>query len=320
MIFQKIISFKQILISRGIKSLFIAIVNLLHLFIIRNILKNEFIKKTVNDYKMILLTNDRGISRSLILFGSREEDKKFILSSIINDNMNVFDIGSNIGYYSMFFLRKIKNGKLLAIEPSYENIELCKKNLKLNGININEVNFINGAASDKNGKKKFYLSKQSNLHSLNPEGSAKKFLSGEIRDINTFSIYNLSKTYFKPDLIRMDVEGHECEIISGMIKHIKSKLIRPHICFEPHISSYSNEANFNSILKKLFNLGYYTNLISSNAQTGTDRIIKYTGKKPFLIMKSDGEKRAIFKNLKSVETVKILTNLGGARTVLLSPR
>ena len=32
---------------------------------------------------MILMTNDRGISRSLTLFGTREEDKKYILNKIL---------------------------------------------------------------------------------------------------------------------------------------------------------------------------------------------------------------------------------------------
>ena len=42
----------------------------------------------------------------------------------------------------------------------------------------------------------------------------------------------------------MDVEGHECEIISGMLKHIENGYFKPHICFEPHITSYSKIINF----------------------------------------------------------------------------
>ena len=117
----------------------------------------------------------------------------------------------------------------------------------------------------------------------------------------------------------MDVEGHECEIISGMLKHIENGYFKPHICFEPHITSYSVNNKFSVTLRKLFNLGYYTNLLSSNAQSGTDRIFNLTQIKPHKILKSDGVKRAIFKNVKNTETIKILTKLGGARTVLLSP-
>ena len=48
--------------------------------------------------------------------------------------MSVFDIGANIGYYTIFFA-KIKRSQILAIEPSLENIKLCKENIDLNYIN-----------------------------------------------------------------------------------------------------------------------------------------------------------------------------------------
>ena len=69
----------------------------------------------------------------------------------------------------------------------------------------------------------------------------------------------------------MDVEGHECEIISGMLSSIKKKL-RPHICFEPHIDSYSKKI-LSQTLSEIFKLKYYTNMLSSNAEHGTTRIM-----------------------------------------------
>ena len=312
-------SFFDILINRGIFVLVNSIINLIHLNISKRILNKKLIIKTVTSYKMNLLTNDNGISRSLILFGTREEDKKYILKTILNTNMNVFDIGANIGYYTIFFLKNINKGKILAIEPSRDNLDLCKKNIKLNGINNKNIEFICAGASNVNTKKKFLISKQSNLHTFNTQGSAKRFLTGKSLYVKTYTLHSLSKKYFIPNLIRMDVEGHECEIISGMLKHIENGYFKPHICFEPHITSYSVNNKFSLTLRKLFNLGYYTNLLSSNAQSGTDRIFNLTQIKPHKILKSDGVKRAIFKNVKNTETIKILTKLGGARTVLLSP-
>ena len=40
-----------------------------------------------------------GISRSLILFGTREVDHKIILERVLEPDMTVFDIGANIGYH-----------------------------------------------------------------------------------------------------------------------------------------------------------------------------------------------------------------------------
>tara|TARA_B100000287_G_scaffold306447_1_gene289584 strand:+ start:2682 stop:3650 length:969 start_codon:yes stop_codon:yes gene_type:complete len=318
MLIKKLKSIFEILETRGATILLKSIKNYLKLIIQRDLLNRKEIVCKVNNYKMSLLTNDRGISRSLILFETRENDKQYILESIIKKKMNIFDIGSNIGYYTIFLKKKI-DGSLLAIEPSIENLTLCKKNLKINKINTKKIFFLNAAVSNQNSLKKLYIARQTNLHTLNPEGSAKDHLIGEVRKIKTYSVYSLAQKYFKPDLIRMDVEGHECEIISGMLKYIKSNFFKPHICFEPHISSYSKKNNFAKILKELFKLGYFTKLISSNAESGSKRISKISAQKdPFTIL-SDGEKRGIFKNINNEETIKILTEIGGARTVLLSP-
>ena len=101
--YNKIKNFFQILRQRGLLVLLKSILNLILLIIYRDILKKDKIIKKVNEYKMTLMTKDNGISRSLILFGTRELDKKFILESIFKDNMNIFDIGANIGYYTVFF-------------------------------------------------------------------------------------------------------------------------------------------------------------------------------------------------------------------------
>ncbi len=316
----KLNSVIEIFNCRGIKVLLIAILNFLHLIFIRDILKKKLIIKKVNDYKMNLFTNDKGISRSLILFGTREEDKKYILKKVLKKKMKIFDIGSNIGYYTIFFSKYSCESKILAIEPSIENLNLCKKNLLLNEIDFKKIQLLNAGASNKNTTKDFFIASQSNLHTFNPNGSAKNFLSGQVLKINTYSIFNLSKKFFKPDLIRMDVEGHECEIISGMLKYIKNGFFKPHICFEPHIGSYNVSNNFSDTLSKIFKLGYYTKLISSNAENGTDRISDLTKVKPFFTVTSDGEMRGIFKNLNNKDTIKILTEIGGARTVLLSPK
>ena len=319
MIYKKISNLFSIFINRGFKVLIKSIYSYFYLLIYRDLLKRKYMRCKVNDYEMELFTNDNGISRSLILFGTRENDKQYILNRVLKRGMRVFDVGCNIGYYSIF-MKKRTNGELLAIEPSIENLNLCKRNLMINSLD-NDNNFLlNGAVSDKEDTKKLYIANQTNLHTLNPEGSAKKFLSGEVIKVKTYSIYTLSKMYFSPDLVRMDVEGHECEIISGMLAYIKSKSLRPHICFEPHISSYSKNNNFPRILTKLFKLGYYTNLISSNSFSGTKRIKNLTSQNFSINLNSDGEKRGIFEKINKDDTIKILTEVGGARTVLLSPK
>ena len=135
---------------------------------------------------MFLNNQDKGISRSLILFGKREEDQKLILNKILKANMNVFDIGANIGYYVLIENQILKStGKILAIEPNKENVELLKRNIILNKVEKKRIYIEESGVSNKSVKQTFYLAKQSNLHTFHPTGSAKKFLSGNTINVKT---------------------------------------------------------------------------------------------------------------------------------------
>ena len=47
--------------------------------------------------------------------------------------MNILDIGANIGYYVLIQRNLVgKNAKITAIEPIPENVNILRKNLKLN--------------------------------------------------------------------------------------------------------------------------------------------------------------------------------------------
>ena len=118
----------------------------------------------------------------------------------------------------------------------------------------------------------------------------------------------------------MDVEGHEVEIIEGMLSSIKNGVLKPVICFEPHLSCYNSKHDFKNVLKELFNYGYKTKYLSSNSINGTNKIKSLSNSyKPFSVVKSDGEQRTVFKNIKNEDCINIVTQIGGSRTVLLSP-
>ena len=169
-------------------------------------------------------------------------------------------------------------------------------------------------------EKKFFIANQSNLHTFHEFGSAKPFLTGKSINVEVKTVVNLSKKHGKPDFIRMDVEGHEVEIIRSLLDEIKKGGVKPIICFEPHISSYNSKHDFKPILESLFKLGYITKYLSSNSISGTKRIMSLNKNyKSKITVKSDGEIRSIFENINNKDTINILTRIGGARTVLLKP-
>ena len=68
--------------------------------------------------------------------------------------------------------------------------------------------------------------------------------------------------------------------------------------------------------------GYFDTRIIYVAEDGpkTKRIKKLTSRDLLINLESDGEKRGIFEKINEEDTIKILTKIGGARTVLLSPK
>ena len=133
-------------LNKSIKGLFLKILG-----------KKDTSKEIFIIIKMILDLHDKGISRALWLFGDRELEHKYLLEKVIKPGMTILDIGSNIGYYLLMELNLIgKNGNLISVEPSNSNIELLKKNLILN--NFHEIEIHEGAISDKESEKDFFLS------------------------------------------------------------------------------------------------------------------------------------------------------------------
>lgn len=312
MIYSAYITFRD----RGLIVLVKAIIWLFIANFMKFVLSKKYLQKKIYDYRMFIDLNDPGISRTLLLFGEREIDHKLMLEKILKPGMVVFDIGANIGYYPLMELGLIgSEGSLLAIEPSPSNINLLKKNLKLNGHGNIEV--VAGAVSNKNGTAKFYLSEFSNLNTFHPTGSGESFVSGKAIDVETFTVPKLVDKYGPPDLIRMDVEGHEVEVINGMLDAIQSGLIRPMVIFETHLSRYSDTHDMRKTLTSLFELGYEVTMASSSWEKGTGIIEKdgYVGGDEF---KTDGLKRKIFTNIKTNDAIKYITKTGGLRTVLLS--
>ena len=303
--------------GRGIKALLSALIGGVCTVILRA-LKIRFFERNIYGYKMFLDLEDRGISRGLMLFGNRELDHKVMLESIVRPDMRIFDIGANIGYYAIMESKLLASeGRILAIEPSPSNYKLLKKNLELN--ELNNVEAMLGAVSDTVGTAKIHLSHQSNLNTFHNVGSGVQHLSGEQIDVETHTVPSLASAYFQPDLIRMDVEGHEVSVINGALKAIAANKMRPDIIFETHLSRYTSTNNMAKALKALFSLGYHVPLAASSWEGGS-AIVESLSYKSIRSIHTDGNTRKIFYGISNEDAERLICDTGGLRTVLLSGR
>ncbi len=301
-------SFFTTIKTKGFTVALLAIINFFKILIVKAIPSFTYLKKKIFDYKMYLDPRDKGISRTLLLFGERELDHRIILKKVLSKNMKVFDIGANIGYYVLMESSIIgEKGKIIAVEPLPKNMQLLKKNLDLNKNQITKTMQV--GLSNVIKKKDFLVSEHSNLGHILENNNYK---NKERIKIQTINLKQLIKKTFCPDFIRMDVEGHEEKILKDLT-NLKLKKF-PIICFETHLTKYKK---MNYVLKKLFNKGYRIKYASSSSESGSLKL-KALGYKPiFQRIKTDDVIREIFMNLKKSDSIKLICKSGGIRTVLM---
>jgi len=278
----------------------------------------RFVKRQVYDYRMWLDLDDPGISRGLLLFGNRELEHREMLFRIVRSGMTIFDVGANIGYYAIMESKLVgESGRVIAVEPSHTNVKLLQRNLQLNS--INNVTVLSGAISDKVGVAKFHLSYQSNLNTFHDVGSGREHLSGETIDVETQTVTMLAKKFGAPDLIRMDVEGHEVAVLNGAMSAIKSGTIRPSVIFETHLSRYSATNDMATVLKRMFELGYTVTLAASSWEGGS-KIVESLGYTSQMTIRTDGNLRKIFGDISNDDAIRLICKTGGLRTVVLAAK
>lgn len=129
----------------------------------------------------------------------------------------VIDIGSNIGNHSHFF-KNICNAKhVICFEPLPENFELLEKNCPTCTLYKKGISSYNGTG---------YLTHSDGVN--NNSGTAKMGNSGLEIEVNTLDNFDFENVTF----IKIDVEGHELEVLKGSINTIKK--YKPNILVETH--------------------------------------------------------------------------------------
>ena len=273
-------------------------------------------KKKVFNYELYLDTSDRGLSRTLFLFGKREIDHYKMLQGILEPGMQILDVGANIGYYAIMESIVIgSSGRVTAIEPMLPNIQMLKRNIELNG--ASNINVMHAAISATTGTGQMYMSSHSNLHTFHKDGTASDYLDSTPVEVPTMTLRDtVARVGTRVDLIRMDVEGHEVEILGQLIELVREEVTMPRVIFETHLSRYTPENDFEPVLRSLFALGYGVRTAASSGESGTTRLqaLGYEGTEPFY---SDFGTRSIFSDIGNEHAIDLICHTGGLRTVML---
>ena len=285
------------------------------------LIRRNLIVANIHGNKMYLELNRPGISKALLVYGTREEDHRQMMCMSLKVGDSVLDIGANIGYYVIMGAGLVGNeGKICAVEPDLQNIEILRKNVEINHLQ-DRVDIKCCAISNYSGNGKFYLYGESNLHSLHPvtySGEVKRNWQKEV-SVPVYDIYDFVENYGPFDFIRMDIEGAEVEVLEGIVRLLNNKEdFRPRIIFETHRPKYDEEKHsIRKPLAELFHCKYHAAILASSDETKSK--MREIGYSPFRTVKTDGYLRGLYKDISNGDAETLICDIGFVRTVLLAP-
>ena len=227
----------------------------------------------------------------------REPELFYVLKRECKPGMTIMDLGANLGYLTMFFAGATGDaGKVYAVEPDPLNCELLEANIATNNI-AHIVDFKRMGISNQNGTSTFYPGKEErNLGSISKHKKSAGAISIEVETLSQY----LSNKERMPELIKMDVEGHELEILEGGVDIFTKHDFPCKIVMELHPTLYSSEKNMEKVIRQYLAIGFRIKYVISAGVPQPDKF-KEWGYEPIATFRG---KRGVYDNFSVAHAIQ----------------
>jgi FkbM family methyltransferase len=179
-----------------------------------------------------------------------EQETTEFFRNYLNKGDTVYDIGANIGYFSLEFARLTgKTGKVFCFEPHPEIYRVLESNIKRN--NYNNITIFPLACGQYEGNTNLYLSNEN-------EGNHKIVNTPNMSTSVEVEIATLDKfvKQYPPRIIKMDIEGAELLALKGLgADNLRDSSIDLMIEYHPYEMSFF-EIDGSEILEFLSECNY----------------------------------------------------------------
>lgn len=155
-----------------------------------------------------------------VVFGRSEARHVQALIPHVTSSSVCFDIGANVGFYSLIFARRARS--VYAFEPNPRNIRYLQEIMKLN--RVTNVEILPWAVTDAEGRAMFREAEHHGEGRLDKEGT----IPVPTVTCDAFC----GRASVTPDVMKIDVEGAELAVLKGAERIIKSR--RPTILLSTH--------------------------------------------------------------------------------------
>ncbi|HKV98960.1 MAG TPA: FkbM family methyltransferase [Vicinamibacterales bacterium] len=172
-----------------------------------------------------------GSSTNGCWLGSYEYAKQRLLAELISDGDCVFDVGANVGFYTLLAASKAgPSGRVIAFEPLPDNLRILRRHLQLN--DVRNVTVIEAAAGDADGTAHFAPHAHNSMGSLSDRGAI-------VVDMVSLDTLAESGKVPIPRAMKIDVEGAELRVLRGAARLLERS--RPIILLATHSTSLHRE-------------------------------------------------------------------------------
>lgn len=224
--------------------------------------KESYEELLIENKKLILFSPNHLIKWRVDTFYNKEPETLDWINKFINTNPIIFwDIGANIGLYSLYAAIKHKNCEVISFEPSTSNLRILSRNIYINNLSERVKIFSNPLQNNSNQNKFLEMNEKEFIegHALNTFGENKDFEGKIFLPKMKYNIFGTSINFLLdnkflkiPDYIKIDVDGIEHLILDGGSKYLNNKNIKS-IIIEVN-ENY--EIQYNNIMKTMKNLGF----------------------------------------------------------------
>lgn len=171
---------------------------------------------------------DQHVSAEIRDQGTWEAYESELMCRILSPGDCVIDVGANIGYYSVLAAAAIGDeGRVFAFEPEPANFALLENNIALNSIKT--ATAINAGLAAKNTASTLFLSETNwGDHQIYSRGERRKSIPIELLRGDDFFRGKIDRF----DLIKIDTQGAEFQVLSGLEATLRASLPNVHIIIE----------------------------------------------------------------------------------------
>ena len=208
----------------------------------------------VNNFQMLVRVDDSVGSEIYYLGAMREDEADFIARNIEETDI-CFDIGANVGYYTLLLASLAKKGQVHSFEPVPLSFHLLQSNIQINSFGNVVANCC--AVGEEEGERPFAVADDTSFSSF--VDTERRTIKNSVRvSVTTLDTYCREHKIQQIHLMKVDVEGAEGLVLNGARQIMQDKNRRPRLVmlelYEPMLRKYGTDIE--QILHTMAGWGY----------------------------------------------------------------